>query len=562
MIRVVAPLALLALAAGTSAAQVRGSVRDSTSGLPVPGAVVLALDTRGDQIARSITTDRGEFTLRVSQPPKRLQVLRIGFRPRVVEITNAESRLDITMVAIPTLLQPISVFDQPNCPRRDDSPAAFALWEQAKSALLASVVAREVNPAQVVRLHFDRRIDRDTDTTDRLEVRIDSTTTTKPFTASRPAGAFIGSGFMDDSAKYRVFHAPDAEVLLDAEFPRGYCFEIAPTDRTRPREIGLGFRVARRRAGRVDIAGTVWIDTAARALTDIVYRYVGLDARFDRAAAGGRVSFRTMRNGTALIDRWHIRLLAGLPGAQVVPAARLAGGLPGGNVGSATIGRNDDFEIHEKGGEVAGARWPDGQTWTASLGTLRGRAWYGSRPAAGLRLQLFDTDYFTVTDSTGAFNIPDLLPGPYALGVVDPILQSLGMTLRTGVVFSAVRDSVIQVSLAAPQAKDYVAAACESMRQGAAGEFSIVGRVFNADGTAARAALYDVRMFRGLDFEPFVNGRTDENGLFVICSVDGNERLQLSAHRQESRASVVYTVRDRVGTIRLTLQSPDRERHE
>jgi hypothetical protein len=111
--------------------------------------------------------------------------------------------------------------------------------------LLATVVAREVNPAQVVRLHFDRLIDRDAVTTRRIEVRIDSALTAQPFKAARPAAAFIEYGFTDDTDGRRVFHAPDAEVLLDAAFPRGYCFEVAAADRERPTEIGLGFRVAK-----------------------------------------------------------------------------------------------------------------------------------------------------------------------------------------------------------------------------------------------------------------------------------------------------------------------------
>ena len=542
MIRVLRSLALLALGANTIAAQVRGSVRDSTSGLSISGAVVLALDTRGDQIARSITSDRGEFTLRISQTPRRIQVLRIGFRPRVVEVRNAESRFDITLVAIPTLLQPVSVFEQPNCSRRDDSPAAFALWEQAKSALLASVVAREVNPAHVVRLHFDRRVDRRADTTDWMEVRIDSTSTTTPFTAARPAAAFIERGFIDDSAGLKLFHAPDAEVLLDAAFPRGYCFEIAPRDAARPTQVGLGFHAARRRSGRVDIVGIVWVDTAARALTDIVYRYAGLDTRFERANAGGSVSFRTMPNGTVLIDRWHIRLLAARRGARDWPAGPRSS--------------SDDFEIHEKGGEVASAQWPDGASWHAPLGRVSGRGWYRATAAAGARLRLFETSYEAVVDSTGHFEFTRLLPGPYSIGVDDAVLAPLGITLRTGASFSAVRDSTTRVSINIPTAKDFVAAACEAMNVRAVGDFSFVGQAVGSDGAPLRGARFDVIRKASDDTRAFWSGQTDERGVFVVCSVPRGERFDIFVSLGRLHGSASYIVDRAIGTVRIPLRPP------
>jgi hypothetical protein len=542
MIRVLASVAWLTLGASASHAQMRGSVRDSMSGLPIPGAVVFAVDVSGDQIARSVTTDRGEFSLRVSRAPRRLQVLRIGFRPRVVEVTAAESRVEIVMVAIPTLLQPISVFDQPNCPRRDDSPAAFALWEQAKSALLASVVAREVNPAEVVRLHFDRRIDRRADTTDWMEVRIDSASTTKPFTAARPASAFIERGFIDDSAGLKLFHAPDAEVLLDAAFPRGYCFEIASPDAARPVQVGLGFHAARRRNGRVDIAGIVWVDTSARALTDIVYRYAGLDARFERANAGGVVSFRTTPNGTVLIERWHIRLLAARRGTRGWPAA--------------TSASADDFEIHEKGGAIASARWPDGSAWHAALGRVSGLAWNRSTPAAGARLRLFETSYEAVADSTGHFEFTRLLPGPYSIGVDDPILAPLGITLRTGAWFTAQRDSTTRMSINVPTAKDYVIAACEAMRARGIGDYSIVGQVVGADGAPLRAVRYDVFRKSTDDTRAYWSGQTDERGTFVVCSVPRDAVFDIFVNVGRFHGSASYVVERPIGIVQVQLRPP------
>src|SRR5262245_3978179 len=157
----VALLALLALLLGSSTAgaqQLRGVVRDSASQTPLPGVVLLLLDTSGRVSARSITSEDGGYLISLTPSIQRLRILRIGFRPRelaIPEMVDGSARLDVSMAAIPTLLTGVTVIDQPNCPRRPDRAAAFALWEQTKAALLATVVAREAAPATVLRLHYD-----------------------------------------------------------------------------------------------------------------------------------------------------------------------------------------------------------------------------------------------------------------------------------------------------------------------------------------------------------------------------------------------------------------------
>ena len=72
--------------------------------------------------------------------PKTLRVVRIGFRPRDVALPLtrpfAVGPLDLTMVELPTLLEPVAVQANRRCPRRDDRAAAFALLEQARAGVL------------------------------------------------------------------------------------------------------------------------------------------------------------------------------------------------------------------------------------------------------------------------------------------------------------------------------------------------------------------------------------------------------------------------------------------
>src|SRR6185369_17257279 len=72
--------------------------------------------------------------------------------------------------------------------------------------------------------------------------------------------------------------------------------------------------------------------------------------------SGGSVAFREVAGGISLIDRWTLRLVGMIDSTVGDPA-------------NVTLSRR--FAIREVGGELARVAWPDGRTWTASLGTLR-----------------------------------------------------------------------------------------------------------------------------------------------------------------------------------------------
>src|ERR1051325_5905442 len=281
-----------AIGVSPGAKELRGPVRNSTSRQPIPGAVLMLLDQSGAVLGRNITNERGEYRIVLSTGMQRMRVVRIGFRPKEVPLPSASGaheavELDVVMRALPTLLEPVRVLAGAHCPRRSDEATTFALLEQVRAGLLSIVVARAANPAALVRLTFERAMDASGDRIANQTVRIDSTeSATTSFNAAHTATDFIQRGFMTDSAKQQVFFAPDAEVLLDEGFAAGYCFRIIDPDRRRPNQIGLGFSAGDRRRNRVDIEGTLWVDTVARALRDIERRYVGLDRRIEAMRPG------------------------------------------------------------------------------------------------------------------------------------------------------------------------------------------------------------------------------------------------------------------------------------
>jgi hypothetical protein len=473
-----------AVSGAVAAQELRGTVHDSTSRQPVSGAVLMLLDASGGVLGRNITNERGEYRIVLSSQMQRVRVVRIGFRPKEVAIPSATggiTELDIMMHALPTLLEPVRVRAGAHCPRRSDETTTFALLEQVRAGLLSIVVAREANPAALVRLTFERAMDGAGDRIASQTVRIDSAArATTSFNAAQTATDFIRRGFMADSGRQQIFYAPDADVLLDEGFAAGYCFRIADPDRDRPNQIGLGFSAADHRRNRVDIEGTLWVDTVARALRDIEHRYVGLDGRIESMRPGGHVYFREMANGVVMIDRWVLRLIGGTVDTVHTPAFR-----SGRRLEIPIEQVRTSFHAAENGGEVARATWPDGSTWHASLGTLRVHAVTGEGHAAvGAMVHLVDTPYRAVADSSGDIEIADLIPGPYSLAIRDPRLVPLRLELMTPVRFVAERDSIVRQSIIVNTTEEFVIGRCVASRRYTPGDaVLLLGRALTTEGT-------------------------------------------------------------------------------
>jgi hypothetical protein len=245
-----------------------GTVRDSLSNLPIFGAVVLSANDSGRQLSRGLTNERGEFRLPSLPGTARLRILRIGYRARDVSVSasliDSNSPLDVQMRAIPPLLDPVVATANRLCPRRSDQGAVAAMWQQARAGLIATIISREDNPAQVVILRYQRMTAGSGDDFADQRVAIDSGQWSTPFSAARSAGDFVARGFLDQFADgRRHFYGPDALVLLDEAFQSNYCLSFADANEAHRNQIGLRFAPATPKSGRVDIEGTLWVDTVA-----------------------------------------------------------------------------------------------------------------------------------------------------------------------------------------------------------------------------------------------------------------------------------------------------------
>jgi hypothetical protein len=523
-------MALLALTVGRAlhAQQLRGVVRDSASGLAIPGAVVTLLDTAGALAARTVTNERGQFRATLlGNGVRSVRLVRLGFRPaeaRLPAADGGEIHMDIVMVSIPLSLQPVSVTATGSkCPRRRDRVLALALLEQARAGLLATVVARSQVPATMKRVMAWREMAGNSTRITHQRVRIDSVDATLgSYEAAFSAPEFVRNGFVADSNGTQIYYGPDAETLLDDEFSSGYCFHVMDPNRRRPNQLGLGFRPADRKDGRVDIDGALWIDTVARALVDIEYRYAGMDPRLDEYDPGGQMFFREMPNGAVVIDRWSIRMVGGESDGGMAPPQPV----------SSPSRVPPALRRAEVWGEVALASWPD-TTWRSSLGALQLqlRRPNGS-PVSGLMIKLDDSDYQAIADSAGIAVIPDLVPGPYEVSVADPSLAPLGITLATSLRFTSVRQQTWSAILTVPTAQEYVSDRCHRSAPRTttgSGDGWVIARVTNPSGDPVPGLTWSlaVRM-AGVERPVVVGEEAPSDGIVQYCQLHRGDDVILS----------------------------------
>jgi hypothetical protein len=560
---VVMLIALSAIAGQARAQHVTGVVRDSASREPVPSAVVRLFDASNRELERTITGRDGRYRLDALPAGHELRVVRIGFRPRALRFPGAAARdttLDIVLAALPTLLDAVQVDDQPRCSRRSDRAAAFALWEQAGAALLATVVARESRPPTIVAITYDRTVDRHGRIV-RQKVHRDSLPTNRPFTAGRRVGEFRDDGYADGVASQRTYYGPDADALLDPAFGDGHCFSLREDKSGHPGQIGLAFEPVRERPGIVDIDGVMWVDVAAPALRTIEFRYTNVEHPIVDAQTGGFVSFRTATNGLSVIDRWNLHL----PSIEHVVAAQRREG-PAGRVGGSTLPSSGDggdrwrvIDVHDVGAVIATAVWPDGSEWRAPLGTLRGRA---VRPDStsgvpGVLVWLMGSDDSTRTAADGSFELRQLLPGPYPLFAAESPADRSAFQQNDSLRIEVDSTIMPPLRLVVPTLAARIKAYCEQDVVTGPGPTLLLGNVLlpdalNAAGAGIQAFWGESALDVGRGFR--ARARTDTLGTFHICglvaddtvlikgtldSLDASGEARFRSHRDSLLAHVI-----------------------
>jgi hypothetical protein len=174
------------------------------------------------------------------------------------------------------------------------------------------------------------------------------------------------------------------------------------------------------------------------------------------------------------------------------------------------------FNLHEIGGEVARAVWSDGREWRGPLATVRLKVVTGEgEPERRVQVRLGETDYVGSPDVNGDVLIPDVLPGPYAVNIIDTSVAAAGAVLGSELKVIAVRDSTFQGVVVSPPREAFLRKRCD-----ATPTFTwVTAAVTRDDGAPVNAAHWEV----GSDFNTtwetvYARGITGSQGVFGFCN--------------------------------------------
>jgi hypothetical protein len=537
-------MGVLLLAVPGQAQRVSGIVRDSASGGELPGAVVILTSAQNETLARTLSNAAGRYSLPLTPPAARLRVLRLGYRPQTRDLPAGRAAgnitLDVSLFAVPTLLSGVSVVAQSSCPRADDSQSAAALWDQARSALLASVVAREAKPARVTNLTYERALLPADSQVVYQNARIRTGRSTRSFVAARAPSEMNRSGYTEMGPAGLRFDIPDAEVLLDDSFAATHCFHVSRDEGAHAGEVGLAFEPAPHRDELVDVRGVLWFEPKAPALRSLTFRYTHLEPTAMDAGAGGTLHFQTMSNGVVVISDWMVML----PALEQTRGSRR----------SLEVGANGSFQprsrrqattrvaqLRETGGVLLKAVWPDSVEWDASLGSLSGRVLTEgtTTPLPRVLVTLAGSTDTVLTDERGRFQISPVLDGRYTLKAVDTSYSFMLPARTTSRDISIAPGAAANLDFTLPSRAAALASACpvgDAEGARAATDAStanarqvslLVGRVVLPAGVSARGLRLTGRWQAGYVLagnsaaikEDGGEIELDDSGRFVLCHV-------------------------------------------
>lgn len=424
--------ALTASALPLGAQVVRGVVRDSATGAPLP-AVIVSLDEavagvdtaaslrRASLVLATLTNERGEFFVRAGSAGRFvLSAKRVGMRrfvSRAFSLSNGEQRrMDVTLSGIDfaaTLPRITTLTDAPCSVHSEEGERVAAVWEEARAALTASQIAlrdrvfratitryvRDLRPAGLRVIREDRGV--------RHGV------TERAFESLAAEQLSSGGYVRADAEGAWIFHGPDAAVLTSTEFLRDHCFSLLSDRRRHPGEVGLAFEPVRGRR-MSDVSGALWLDSATAELRLVEFRYVNLDETLRRDEARGEVHFARTRTGSWYVQRWFIRM------PQYGRTARA----------SASILRDASspelLYYREEGGDVRIAGGVNVSTMASLRGLLTDST--GRAPLRNAAVRVAGTQFSVKARSDGLFRFDSLPLGAYTLIVEHPDYAALGMS--------------------------------------------------------------------------------------------------------------------------------------
>ncbi|MCC6317936.1 MAG: carboxypeptidase regulatory-like domain-containing protein [Gemmatimonadaceae bacterium] len=531
---------------------VRGVVRDTRSGAPIPGVLVslevvadtAAGDAEGQaSLARSVLSDdHGEYTVRAGTAGRWIvSARRVGLRRWVsapFDLGTGETRrLDITLAAIDftATLPVVAVSGVTACDvEPGDRERIAALWDEARTALVSAQLALRDRRFTASVVRYTRELAPVSLRVLREELATRRGVAERAF-VSESTSLLSSDGYVrpDDDGGY-TFSAPDAEVLTSTAFVREHCFGLGPRTRARPGLSGLAFRPTRERRA-PDIEGTVWLDSATHALRLVEFRYVNLPEELREGFANGEVQFGHLDNGTWYVSKWYIR----------TPVWRAP-------VATSRMPVNTRPELayfREHGGDVALA----GRAAATPVAKLAGVAMDSTGRVAlrGATVRLAGISHRAPVRPDGTFTLDSLRAGAYTLELVHPDYDALG-------VLAAEQDLDVSEGRAARTAvqalgtRQVLRVLCGFGEFGDRDVAAIRVRVTDSTNTAVPGAMVHVR-YTSFDVvrtsgaalvqRPIlVKLAADANGVALFCDVPARQPVRIEVLGVDDKVATRHTL--------------------
>ena len=393
----------IGLAAPVRSQTIEGQVMDSISGVPVGRGFIVLVDVTGRERVRALTATDGTFYLPAPRPGTyRLRSERIAYRvwesPDFTLTGGQSHTINPIIHSLPRQLASIEVTGETECKERK-GPDTGLLWEEAEKALVAASWSSQ-QQLYVHRIHrYERELDRSRDNVEAEKINVRVLPTELPFISRHPV-ELEREGYVYPGPDGNLqWWAPDANVLLDPSFHRTHCFWAVRGEDDRTGMIGLAFEPAPDRE-LPDVEGTLWLDEASSELREIEFRFTDIPLRISTNNLGGFARFLQMPSGAWILNSWQVRM-------PIVQWRGLRRRRP------RIIGYS------EVGGHVLEARTLEGEKVyeVPGLVTLRGTVYDSilGGPIANDAVSVVNTEYASITDSAGRFEMRVLLNGSYEL---------------------------------------------------------------------------------------------------------------------------------------------------
>ncbi len=473
-----------------------------------------------------------------------MRALRIGFRPvtsEQVRLTEGDNAvLDMDLDAIPMTLSSVRIMGESVCGVRAGSAGqeALVVWEQARAALTATLLSRELATGTSVRIFYDRVFDASGRQQLGEDARVVAGRADDIWTAA-PAQSLKDVGYVIETDDDIVFRAPGIELLASDSFVADHCFRITKAGR----RVGVTFEPARTRRRVPDIAGTLWLETASAELRSLEYRYTNLRREISDAGAGGSAEFARLANGSWVITSWAIRMPIielrrdpTLPGrassSELRPAVRslkVTGGM---------------LTLVTAGSGVRDTLWAAPKM--AVQGVIIDSA--SGNPLAGADVRLSESPgHAATTDAKGQFTLSDVIPGSYHIRIRTPSLDSVNSVHAVPLLLM---ERVDRVRIRVPDASQVGRLLCRGPLDSAASRQGMVfGTVIAAAGGGPAANALVRAEWVGDDGVRWMEARSGTDGGFRFCGVPVNRTIAVQA--ATDRAASLPVAATILGTRRI-----------